>query len=61
MRIIDPVGVVHKERRRRSFWISEDEREYLRKQLEIYRARQITKEKAEEDSSTEERAGDNHE
>lgn len=67
MKYVDPIGMPRKLRKACSFWLSTDEREYLKKQLEIYRARQITKEKVEEDSSTEEQRrsrapqGDSHE
>lgn len=51
-------------RKTRTVYVSEDEYEYLKRQLKIYRARQILKEETARDSSTEERArapqGDSH-
>ena len=64
MKYVDPIGMPRKLRKACSFWLSTDEREYLKKQLEIYRARII---RGERPDSTEERRqsrapqGDSHE
>lgn len=49
-------------RKTRTVYVSEDEYEYLKRQLKIYRARQILKEETEElvEGKARERAGDSH-
>lgn len=63
MKVIDPIGTPRKERRRYGFWLSSDENNWLKKQLEIYRAQQITKEETEEPEEGRRRIprGNNHE
>jgi hypothetical protein len=57
-KIIDPIGAPRKERRRYGFWLSSDENDWLKKQLEIYRAQQVLKKKT---SGGPNETGDNHE